>query len=135
MYEIHSVNKFTETFNRKDYLCRSECREKLEKWGFYSIRIKGIYFNKLNFYISVESLIRGNEIPNEYRLVVTQFDNLKLISKKSFAKTLKFLHNESKRLNPKPPKGFVLKKTKKGGKRVNPFSKKPLIIKKKSRTE
>lgn len=119
MYETNSIDRFTQIFKRSDYLTVSECKSKLVKWGLYSEYEKGVYLNKLEFYLSVDSLINGSDnIPKDYILSVIQFDTTKFISKKSLSKTLRWLNNEYKRLNPKLPKDFKLKKSTKGGKGV-----------------
>ena len=134
MFNETSVKEFEKTFKRSDYLSISECKSKLDKLGFYSNREKGIYINNVGFYISVKSLIRGNDIPNEFKLLVTELNTTKFISKKSFTKTLQYLNNENEKRNPKTPKDFVMKKTSKGGSRVNPFGKKKPKFKKASGT-
>lgn len=131
MYETNSIKKFVQTFKRKDYLTVSECKSKLDRWGFYSTREKGVYMNSLGFYISVISLIRGNEMANECKLSVIQFATTKFISKKSFVKTLKWLHNENKRLHSILPKDFEMKRTTKGSNGIkNLCIKKPKFKKK-----
>ena len=131
MYDTYSVDKFTLTFKREDFLNIKECKHKLSKWGFYSDYERGVYVNKIGIYISVKSLInRCADIPTEYYPISVKFDTTVFISKISFSKTLKWLHNEDKRLHPKTPKDFIMEKTTKGGSRVNHFGRKKPKFKK-----
>ena len=132
MFDTYSVDKFTLTFKREDFLNIRECKHKLSEWGFYSDYERGVYVNKIGIYISVKSLINHcADIPNENFPISVKFDTSTFISKVSFSNTLRWLNNEYKRLHPKTPKGYIMKKTTKGGSRVNPFGRKKPKFRKK----
>ena len=104
-FEELSIQQFEKTFNRNNYLTKSECKKIMDKWGFYSNYDKGFYFNKLNIYMVVDTLINGSDdVPSKYRVDIKQFGTMKYISRKSFSKTLKWLNNLYKKYHPKPTK-------------------------------
>lgn len=103
-FDVESVEEFERSFNMKDYLTVSECKEKLDKWEFYSYRncLVKIFSNKLFMYITVKKLINGGyKIPDEYRLSVKKFGVTQYISRKSFAKTLNWLRNVDHKIRPR----------------------------------
>lgn len=125
MYETNSINKFLQSFKRVDYFLYRECTKELDRLDYTSFYHGGTTINPLSMYINVKSLINGNEdIPSKYKLSIKQFGSTQFISKKSFKKTLKWLHNENERVNPTTPKDFVLERTAKGGSGVKSFGRK-----------
>jgi hypothetical protein len=104
-FDVKSVEEFERSFNMEDYLTVSECKAKLEKLHYYTIKERGRrwFSNNLGIYITVKRLIDGdggNQIPNEYRLDAKGFGVAKYISRKSFADTLRWLRNIDRRLHP-----------------------------------
>jgi hypothetical protein len=104
-FDVESVEEFERSFNMKDYLTVSECKAKLDKLGYYTFKTRRfrIFISNLRIYITVKRLINGdggNDIPNEYRLEAKRFGVTKYISRKSFAKTLRWLRNIDRRLHP-----------------------------------
>lgn len=135
LFEETSIQQFEKTFNRDDYLTVSECKNIMDRWGFYSNYEKGVYVNKLYFYIVVKTLINGSDdIPSEYTLDVKQFGTTKYISRKSLSKTLRWLNNLYKKNNPKFTKQQteILKKQldEKKNKKPHPFQKRKLKFRK-----
>jgi|MGYP003964507721 hypothetical protein len=102
-FEEESVIQFQKTFDRDDYLTVGECKEKLDRWEFYSDKLyNGFYHNKLEIYITVTKLINGTKkIPTKYRLKTIQFGVTQYIPIDSFAKTLNWLRNIYNRKNRK----------------------------------
>lgn len=116
-----SVKRFMDGFNRNDYLTVAECKEILEKHTYYSFG--RMYVNNLGLYVTVSALIKENpDIPSEYRLETRNFGNTQYISKKSFNKTLNWMH----RLYNKEDSGYVWD----GSKKKDPSNRKPNFNKK-----
>ncbi|WP_429082730.1 hypothetical protein [Aeromonas veronii] len=106
IFDEQSVNRFMESFRISDYLTIGECRKKLDRWKFYTVRPewRKIYVNPLGFYVTVIQLIRGGYgIPSEYLLTTTDFGKTKYISRTQFAHTLNWLRKVNHRVNPKQP--------------------------------
>jgi len=110
-FDEESVRQFQQSFNRDDYLTVGECAKKLQRWDFYTFKVRGcnMFISNLKIYITVTKLIEGgDDIPNEYQLMGVKFGNTQYISKKSFAKTLSWLRNVNHKVNPKVKKDFKL---------------------------
>lgn len=116
IFDESSVKRFMDTFNRNDYLSVGECRAILEKHTYYSFG--RMYVNDLGFYVTVSALIKENpDIPSEYRLKTRDFGTTHYICRKSFDKTLNWMHQ----LRKKDESGFVWDESKK----KNPPNRKP----------
>jgi len=102
-FEEESIIQFKQTFDRDEYLTVGECKEKLDRWEFYSDKLyRNFYNNKLDIYITVTKLINGTRsIPTNHRLKTVRFGVTEYISRDSFAKTLNWLRNEDHKVNPK----------------------------------
>ncbi len=110
-FDEESVKKFQQFFNRDDYLTVGECAKKLQRWKFYTFKIRGynMFMSNLKIYITVTKLIEGgDDIPNEYQLRGEKFGNTQYIKKTSFAKTLNWLRNVNHKVNPTVKEDFKL---------------------------
>jgi hypothetical protein len=100
IFDEKSVEEFERKFNRDDYLTVGECVEKLRELDFYTTKVRGSrkFTNKLlGIYITVKTLVDGDYVPNEYRLIMKSFGNVhvtKYILKESFFNTLNYLKNK-----------------------------------------
>lgn len=100
IFDEKSVEEFERKFNRDDYLTVGECVEKLRELDFYTTKVRGSrkFTNKLlGIYVTVKTLVDGDYVPNEYRLIMKSFGNVhvtKYILKESFYNTLSYLKNK-----------------------------------------
>ena len=101
IFDRGSVEEFQKKFNRDDYLSKREFDKKIEP--YVTFKEKGFYISPVDIYVSGKKLITGSdEIPDEYRVEVKEFGTAQYITKKSLAKTIKWLDKQYEEKYPRP---------------------------------
>ncbi len=92
VYFSHSsIKKFQKSFDVKDYLNVSQCKNMLEELNYYDIYYKGTTTYRFGFSTTIKNLINTDR--EEIKLETVKFASTIYVSKKSMEKCLTYLKN------------------------------------------